>query len=466
VKKNADRERVTEAKSGRRRRWLVWGMVVSIIVLLFSPFLLFRAVNRAKFERKVAELKAAGYPVSLDVLDAAYVLPEGVENAADVYLQAFRAYVEPNEAQMEFLPARGKFISTDEMPPYPPEVINAIHLSIEKNKDCVELLDQASRMERCLFPRTRSSVFFSTDYLLPLKQACQLQTERNLYFAQTGQNEALYESTLTLCGLTHALSEQPMLIDHLVVTAIKAMVYYGLIENLNFAQFTDEQLAELQNQVKSMRDTRTSRSSIINERAGMIDALSADGFSAGSFAAILPATSKLQRFTSAMYRFSGFKDCDAVLLLEYAERYLKILQKPAHEQTIEIEKIAAEVSSYSLAHIELLDTLSAYNKVHSINLRVAGGLMCAETALAVERYRLKYGKLPGLVTELVPEFLGAVYLDPFDGKPLRYVLRAEGGYMIYSIGEDGVDNGGVDMHHKVTGAGGAPEHDWPFTVRR
>jgi hypothetical protein len=172
VNTQADREGTPEAKSGsRRRRWLVWGMVVSILVLLFSPFVIFRAVNRAAFERKVAELKAAGQPVSMDDLEAAYVLPEGVENAADVYQKAFRAYVEPNEAEQNFLPVCGTFAATDDMPPYPPEVMEAVRLRLEQNAECLELLDRAARMEHCLFPRTRGNVV-STEALSPLKEAC------------------------------------------------------------------------------------------------------------------------------------------------------------------------------------------------------------------------------------------------------------------------------------------------------
>jgi hypothetical protein len=55
-------------------------------------------------------------------------------------------------------------------------------------------------------------------------------------------------------------------------------------------------------------------------------------------------------------------------------------------------------------------------------------------AVAVERYRLKKGKWPVTLSELVP-------LDPFDGKPLRYRLRGDG-VTVYSVGVDGKDDGG------------------------
>jgi len=65
----------------------------------------------------------------------------------------------------------------------------------------------------------------------------------------------------------------------------------------------------------------------------------------------------------------------------------------------------------------------------------------ADAALAIEQFRRKHDRLPETLDELVPEFLDAVPIDPFDGKPLRYVVR-EDAYVIYSIGRDRADDGG------------------------
>jgi hypothetical protein len=69
-------------------------------------------------------------------------------------------------------------------------------------------------------------------------------------------------------------------------------------------------------------------------------------------------------------------------------------------------------------------------------------LRCTIALVAVERYRLATGRLPATLDELVPRFLAAVPLDPYDGQPLR--LRAtDEGLTIYSVGPDGQDNGGT-----------------------
>ncbi len=74
-------------------------------------------------------------------------------------------------------------------------------------------------------------------------------------------------------------------------------------------------------------------------------------------------------------------------------------------------------------------------------LRTHALLRCALVALAAERYRVAHGDWPRTVAEFVPAYLPAVPLDPFDGEPLRY-RRTDAGVVIYSVGEDGRDDGG------------------------
>src|ERR1043166_3932837 len=64
------------------------------------------------------------------------------------------------------------------------------------------------------------------------------------------------------------------------------------------------------------------------------------------------------------------------------------------------------------------------------------------TALALKRSRLRHGELPRELMSLVPEFVAQPCRDPMDGKQLRYRLKADGSFLLYSVGENGEDNGG------------------------
>lgn len=61
--------------------------------------------------------------------------------------------------------------------------------------------------------------------------------------------------------------------------------------------------------------------------------------------------------------------------------------------------------------------------------------------LALHAYRARRGSYPARLEQLAPAFLHRIPLDPLTGKPFRYRLT-DRGYLLYSIGTDGVDDGG------------------------
>jgi hypothetical protein len=64
------------------------------------------------------------------------------------------------------------------------------------------------------------------------------------------------------------------------------------------------------------------------------------------------------------------------------------------------------------------------------------------TAIALKRCQLKHGNYPTDLNALVPEFIPVVPLDPVGGQPLHYRRNADGTYLLYSVGENGMDDGG------------------------
>lgn len=447
----------------QKHRWLLWLTIVSVFVFLLSPVMLFRFRNRAVFNQRIMDLAAAGYPVSFDDMEARYVLPADVENAADVYQKAFLLYSEPNEMEMELLPVRGRYERQEDQPPYPQEVMEAVKQSLDTNREYLELLDQAARMEHCLFPRTRTEFGFDFEYLSPLKKAAQIITERNLYLAQTGQTDALLNSTRTCIGLAEALNQQPRLIEHLVVIAIRAMIADGLENSLNLTQFSQEQLFELQQSFRQMQENNSCVSSLMNERVDIIEyaALPVSKLTYG-----YGVSSISQKIILITCSLAGLKDKDLALLLDFYERWITITQLPYDRHADEMKKLETEYAGYNQWMHWWLQVLMPSCRIGLINLRVIGNLQCAETALAIERYRLKYNTVPESLEALVPEFIDTVYLDPFDGKPLRYLRPQEGGYTVYCIGEDGIDNGGLDQEQMSKRKGSrSAEYDHPFTVK-
>ncbi len=90
------------------------------------------------------------------------------------------------------------------------------------------------------------------------------------------------------------------------------------------------------------------------------------------------------------------------------------------------------------------------------------------TALALARFHLRAGTFPTELAALVPQFLSAVPLDPMSAKPLRYRLNGDGSFTLYSVGEDGRDDGGDPNASRGTNTFGLWEGRdavWPSAVK-
>lgn len=63
-------------------------------------------------------------------------------------------------------------------------------------------------------------------------------------------------------------------------------------------------------------------------------------------------------------------------------------------------------------------------------------------AIALKRYQLRHGRLPENLAALVPEFLREVPHDWYNGERLHYRPNPDGTFLLYSVGQNGRDDGG------------------------
>ena len=68
----------------------------------------------------------------------------------------------------------------------------------------------------------------------------------------------------------------------------------------------------------------------------------------------------------------------------------------------------------------------------------------AQLAIAVAVYHIGENRFPARLEEVVPKYLPQIPPDPFTGQPLKMKATADG-VVVYSIGPDGVDDGGAPL---------------------
>jgi hypothetical protein len=73
--------------------------------------------------------------------------------------------------------------------------------------------------------------------------------------------------------------------------------------------------------------------------------------------------------------------------------------------------------------------------------------------LAIRGYSLEHGHNPAKLADLVPDFLPKVPKDPFSGGPFVYRPMPKG-YLLYSVGVNGVDDGGKNASSAGLGEDG------------
>jgi hypothetical protein len=150
-----------------------------------------------------------------------------------------------------------------------------------------------------------------------------------------------------------------------------------------------------------------------------------------------------------LWRFAWL-DQDEVRYLRHLEQLIRLTRDAVREKSLhKIQPLVDDLVSRS-QNRGLYNRLR-YPSVMSVNSlsRVLDRVMRAETerslvlaAVALSRYKLRHGAMAQSLSDLVPEFLSSTPVDYMDGQPLRFSVESGAGFVLYSVGEDGQDDGG------------------------
>lgn len=193
-----------------------------------------------------------------------------------------------------------------------------------------------------------------------------------------------------------------------------------------------------------------------------------------AFAAQFPGGSR-QFFEQLRYQLlfqiverTGTRARDLIAGLDQLEAFDQVVRAPYPQRFEVAKRMDAEVSVKSGfgSRGGILTPQFLYQTLILPDASLTARCRAAITVLAIERYRLRSGgSLPLRLEELVPEFLETIPIDPFDGSPIRF-KRIEHGYCVYSVGSDGVDNGGAEVKERRSLRLPKANYDITFTIER
>ncbi len=236
-----------------------------------------------------------------------------------------------------------------------------------------------------------------------------------------------------------ALRHEPILVSMMVRMKSQSLVYDSVLRCMALTPFNEEQLRALDVSLASFVDDQAIRAAMMGERVVMLDTITwaySGGDLSGLVARGMPPGALLKLAP-------GLKSADAAAYLEQMARICEAVRMPPAMAVAEVAKIEQRISGLPFYAMMAKMLTPAMSRSVTLWYRSRAQIAATRAALAAERFRTIHGEWPTSLKNLVPGYVPEVVIvDPFSGMPLIYHHDADG-IRIYSVGEDGIDDGGV-----------------------
>jgi hypothetical protein len=469
--------------SRRRKTLIALGIMLGVAILV--PVIRHYQL-RAATEAYIAQLKAQGEPMELPQVIPPPVPPD--QNGADTFRRAAALIdADTHLGYTNYAYGMGMIAAGKAMVRWwQPDIRDSdgtnswesVEAAVDQNTQSFALLQQIiARPDfdfHIKYEKGVTDLDFTNLYLPESKRAAQWLETAAICGLRRGDTASAVENLHAMLALSKALRDERLVISELVRIAIANIALTVNWEVLQSTNVTDGQLAELQNDWMGLDFVRGEENALEMER--LMGCMNADKWRNCGL--------ELQHFLEPDVSAPGFFDQGAtalrrvniatkVLLWRYWWSYPDELQmlkgyqlslaathsaetngsflKPIEDQKKELEilRIGAFGSGWEVMFGQDMDMHRMLSASVTPLSFVLNRVMMAETtkqvvvaATALKRYQLKHGTYPPDLNSLVPEFLPKVPLDPVDGCPLRYRRNADGTFLLYSVGENGQDDGG------------------------
>ncbi len=394
--------------------------------------------------RRLEALRAAGYPTSLAEYALQNELPMGMRNAAPLYESAFAAYVPPTDVNMPYVGQKAASVPRGVALSEPLRKAVADYLAA--NEKCLAILHEAAGIENCRYDCDYGK---GCPHLTKLRSCVLLLRLAILHHASEGNADAAVACVKDMLRAGDSLQKEPLLICYLVHVACTGAAISGLEQALSRTTFSDSQLKELDDALAATSGTIDLTHALVTERCATLD-LVRD-----------PSQTGVSGRGAAIYKLPGIRSRGTIDLIDYMGACIEAAPLEPQQREERFRQIEADLNRLSCFHLMVKQLAPATLRISQIDSRGHVHVDLTRAALAIERYRLATGDIPGQLADIVPKYLERVPVDPFDGRPIHY-RRTEPGYLLYSVSDDGKDNDGKEKDEVAKGE----PYDLCFIVKK
>ncbi len=435
------------------RAFVITGIVVTLllaaIVALVAPKE--PSATRRALNAKFAELRANGVPVTAEEIGRALPDPPPERDARFLLAEAFRFSPGPVGQNVPVLTG--------------PTPRRNVPIPEATMRDMETFLADSDRLLAAI-PDDLAGVRFSMGWtngftnllpsvLIDVRSLQQRLAVKTFYESGRGDGPRSAKSLQKGFALTTSLNGDT-LVDAMVRVACAGLMCDAAEQALNRVQFTTEDLQRIDAQVRPDAIDDFGNVFMVELHLGVLQ-----------FNHMRQSTRGLRGiFLNTVQRFKGrkkplYRDEDYLLFLNFNEQQIKLHSRPLLERVRGYEQLSSSFATNARSQTANM-VMPSWSKAIQTAAEIKARLVTLKTALAIERFRLANNNaLPETLDALVPNYCPSSPRDPFDEQPLRY-KKLPRGYVVYSIGADGVDNAGAERTNRKN----MSDYDLTITVER
>jgi hypothetical protein len=293
-------------------------------------------------------------------------------------------------------------------------------------------------------------------YLIEKRRAAQFLSVAVLSDLHRNRLPDALENVNALVALAKIHDQDGVLVNQMIRVAIAGLGVSATWEVLQAQGWNDAQLAGLQTQWEKLKLLEQVLFSLEVERAMALEVFEQARTNAAyfkNFSRTGTASAK-DRFYGSIWK-TLFSQADGIAYLEemqpcieaarlgIRERNWRAMQRhlaPTDPKQNALSSLRETIDDWRFPMTDMM--MPNVRKALQTAMKQETMRQMAIATLALNRYRLKQGQFPDTLHQLVPEFLPDVPLDCMDGQPLRYHRDTESTWKLYSVGLNGLDEGG------------------------
>lgn len=388
----------------RRRRRLI--TIALLILCLLAPGILWRARLAGEVRGQLAAYTARGLPVTLAALNQRLPDPPAEENAAVLYLDAYRTFRPPDDS----VALRAETPSL--------ENVEAMAHLVATNGEALALLYRAAALEEARYIGTYNpGPLTDVDHLQPLKTMSLLLRSQVVTATERGMPDEVSAGLRVMVALAHSLAHDGLYVSLLYQWELERQIQDTLQWVLPRVAMDVSELIDLERFFAAKRRDDAIRHMLETEQCLFVARIR-EGTRRNGIRTLLMA--------------SGVGDLNLRASLSLGDIALTWPTVPYAER-MEVEtryatKFRAEVDRRILLATLRGNGLPASWTFFRDQLDEA---RVAHIGLAVYRYRRVHGVYPETLAALVPDYLAASDLVLTTGKPAEWVVT-EGGVEVNS----------------------------------